>query len=220
MQLPTFYYRCQNDSDWSMSFISGKCEEVLECSAAVLMSNRLSIGKMILPQEDKFIRYYVENALIKKAPYQLIYHVITAKHNEKILFEQGLGIYNENGELTELTGFISDFTLYSKENTNIYSVPSINNCIKEVTKLAKSLKLTTNKFPIITEKETEIAIYFCQGLSMKEIGLKLDISNRTVESHLYRIKAKLGCYTKLQLRNLFLKTESGRNLIMLKYLTL
>jgi DNA-binding CsgD family transcriptional regulator len=108
-------------------------------------------------------------------------------------------------------------TLVAHHIMNVALLPSINDCIKEVTELAYQLNLSSTRKVLITKREAEVALYFCQGLSMKEIGLRLNLSHRTIESNLYRIKLKLGCYTGVQLRNLFLMTQSGRSLVIARY---
>jgi DNA-binding NarL/FixJ family response regulator len=43
----------------------------------------------------------------------------------------------------------------------------------------------------LTQREEEILRLIGQGLSNKEIGRRLDISNQTVKTHLHRVYAKL-----------------------------
>lgn len=45
--------------------------------------------------------------------------------------------------------------------------------------------------PVLSERETDVAKLFCEGLSYKEIGKRLNISPRTVESHRNNILSKL-----------------------------
>jgi DNA-binding NarL/FixJ family response regulator len=52
----------------------------------------------------------------------------------------------------------------------------------------------------LTAQELQIAEMAAQGLSNREIGQKLYLSHRTVESHLYRIFPKLGISSRAQLR--------------------
>ena len=49
-------------------------------------------------------------------------------------------------------------------------------------------------------QELQIAEMAATGLSNREIGQKLYLSHRTVESHLYRIFPKLGVTSRSQLR--------------------
>lgn len=64
----------------------------------------------------------------------------------------------------------------------------------------------------LSKRELDCIAYFLQGYSAKQIGEKLFLSSRTVESHLTRVRAKLDCKNKDELinalRNLQLHTFS------------
>jgi DNA-binding CsgD family transcriptional regulator len=51
----------------------------------------------------------------------------------------------------------------------------------------------------LTKREAECASHMLDGATAKQIGKLLDISHRTVESHLNQVKEKLRCSTKEQL---------------------
>jgi DNA-binding CsgD family transcriptional regulator len=59
----------------------------------------------------------------------------------------------------------------------------------------------TDKYKI-TERECEIILHAMQGMSNADIGDKLCISVRTVESHLYNIFMKTGVKNRVQLTHL------------------
>jgi len=51
----------------------------------------------------------------------------------------------------------------------------------------------------LTRREVEIASVVAEGLSAKQIAIRLCLSQRTVESHLERIREKLGVHTRSQI---------------------
>lgn len=57
----------------------------------------------------------------------------------------------------------------------------------------------------ITQRETDCISYLLKGLNNKEIALKLNISNRTVETHVNNLKDKFYCRNKLELTLLLSK---------------
>jgi len=54
----------------------------------------------------------------------------------------------------------------------------------------------------LTEREAEVALLLCGGMSYREVGARLFISERTVDSHAQRIFAKTGVNRKMGLRKL------------------
>jgi DNA-binding NarL/FixJ family response regulator len=58
----------------------------------------------------------------------------------------------------------------------------------------------------LTQREREVALLASQGLASREIGERLFVSRRTVESHLARVYDKLGIRSRYQLADL-LTTE-------------
>jgi DNA-binding NarL/FixJ family response regulator len=53
----------------------------------------------------------------------------------------------------------------------------------------------------LSPQELQIAQFAAEGLSNREIGERLYLSHRTVESHLYRLFPKLGVTSRAQLRD-------------------
>jgi len=60
----------------------------------------------------------------------------------------------------------------------------------------------------LSPQELQIAQLAAEGLSNREIGERLYLSHRTVESHLYRLFPKLGITSRAQLRDA-LENASG-----------
>jgi len=58
---------------------------------------------------------------------------------------------------------------------------------------------------LLTSHQREILRMFAEGLSAKEIGKKLDISSRTVESHKYQIMESLGAQSSAELIRLAIR---------------
>ena len=62
-----------------------------------------------------------------------------------------------------------------------------------------SIRRTPDARDQLTPQELQIAEMAATGLSNREIGQRLYLSHRTVESHLYRIFPKLGVSSRAQL---------------------
>jgi len=203
------FYRCENNRDWDMNYVNQTCESITECSVDDVLSRKFSFGKMIHPSDQDMVWETVQLALDGKSPYQLLYRIGTENEDEKFLFEQGHGIFSKVGKLTELTGFILDISNHIHGN-DVDSL--LECCAKELKKLVDGNDKIGVNSTQLSNREIEIIANICQGKTMKEVGLDLNISPRTVEMHLKNSKSKLKCRTQLELRKLFFTIESGRRL--------
>ncbi|MCK4608135.1 MAG: helix-turn-helix transcriptional regulator [Gammaproteobacteria bacterium] len=85
-----------------------------------------------------------------------------------------------------------------------------------LTDLQKKLALTrypmrhNGKITNLSAKEFNCLHYLARGYSQKEIGRTCGISDRTVESHLDKIKGKLNIYNKKELIELFYASRLAR----------
>lgn len=113
--LPGIAYRCLNDPQWTMEFISEGCLYLTGYSAEDLIYNRIvSYSELIHPEDRQQVWENVQNAVSKHLPFQIVYRLVAANGKIKTVWEQGLGIYNEAGELISLEGFVTDVTQLKK----------------------------------------------------------------------------------------------------------
>jgi len=109
--LPGMAYRCKNDPQWTMEFISEGCLPLTGYSSEELMFNRkLSYNDIIYPGDRQMVWDIIQEKLKDKRPYELTYRIITIKGEEKWVWEQGSGVFSESGEFLALEGFIADIT--------------------------------------------------------------------------------------------------------------
>jgi PAS domain S-box-containing protein len=109
--LPGMAYRCQNDENWTMEFISEGCQALTGYVPSDLIGNQvLSYGELIHPDDHRPTWEMVQQALEKHQPFQLVYRIQTATGQEKWVWEQGQGVFEENGDLVAIEGFITDIT--------------------------------------------------------------------------------------------------------------
>jgi PAS domain S-box-containing protein len=109
--IPGLVYRCRNDRDWTMEFVSEGCLELTGYRPDELVGNRVtSFGRLIhlVDQGDVYDR--VQEALAAKRPYQLTYRIVARDGQIKWVWEQGRGVFSPAGELLALEGLITDMT--------------------------------------------------------------------------------------------------------------
>ncbi len=109
--LPGMAYRCANDPQWTMEFISDGCLELTGYPPEDIVGNsEVSFGDLILEEDRQCIRDAVELGLAHRRPFQMVYRIRTASSGVKWVWEKGMGIFGDDGGLQALEGFISDIT--------------------------------------------------------------------------------------------------------------
>ncbi len=109
--LPGMVYRCKNDRDWTMEFVSAGCASLTGYHREALINNQaISYGELIHPDDRRMVWDEVQIALKEKRSFQLDYRIVTSEEKEKWVWEQGEGIMGPNGDLTAIEGFITDIT--------------------------------------------------------------------------------------------------------------
>ncbi|MBA4313670.1 MAG: hypothetical protein C0417_13685 [Chlorobiaceae bacterium] len=109
--LPGLVYRCKNDRNWTMEYLSDSCKALLGYEVEDFIEDkRLSYNDIIHPDDRERIWNEVQEAIGRKDKYELNYRVRTKDGVEKSVWEKGTGIYSPDGELIALEGFIQDIT--------------------------------------------------------------------------------------------------------------
>lgn len=109
--LPGIAYRCANDKNWTMEYLSEGCYELTGYKAEELIGNRVVPYNSLIFLEDQLkVWKSVQNAILKKQPYIIEYRIKSKSNEEKWVWEKGCCIYGARGEALALEGFISDIT--------------------------------------------------------------------------------------------------------------
>lgn len=108
--LPGFVYRCANDENRSMYFISEGCYEITGYSTDEFLSGKISFGEIIQPPYKETLHLRRNQSLSEKKLFEDYYPIITKDGKNKWIWERGSGVFSETGELLFIEGFIQDFT--------------------------------------------------------------------------------------------------------------
>ena len=109
--LPGAAYRCRNDEEWTMEFISQGCLELTGYAPEDFLDNRAtSLERMTVPEDRAVVRTEVEAALAEGRPFELSYRLKVRDGRIRWVWERGLGIRNAAGEVQTIEGFIIDTT--------------------------------------------------------------------------------------------------------------
>lgn len=103
-------YRCNNDRDWTLEFISSGILELSGYTPESFLSGKYTIGGTLIYEGDRDrVWDEVQLAIDKKRPFWLEYRIVTTEGVLKWVLERGKGIFR-NGELLALEGFMTDVT--------------------------------------------------------------------------------------------------------------
>ncbi len=116
--LPGMVYRCRNDPEWTMEFVSNGCTDLTGYQPEDLIGNRtVSYASLIVPEDRQRVYDWVQQGIDHLQPFQLEYRISDRAGRVRGVWEQGRGIFNNEGELIALEGYISDNTkrLFAEE---------------------------------------------------------------------------------------------------------
>ena len=109
--LPGMAYRCANDPDWTMTFMSEGCLELTGYQPESLIHNQeRSFSDLILPAYRKMLWEEWQRILGVKKAFRFEYEIQTATREKKWVLEIGRGVYADDGSVEALEGIIIDIT--------------------------------------------------------------------------------------------------------------
>jgi PAS domain S-box-containing protein len=104
-------YRCRNDKDWTMEFVSEGCEELTGYSSEdLVMNRRISFNSLIHPDDQHRVWDACQASLAARRPCSNEYRITTRTGEEKWVWDQAQGIYGNDGNLEAIEGLITDTT--------------------------------------------------------------------------------------------------------------
>jgi len=107
--LPGFVYRCRNDRDWTMTYISSGCRDLTGYAPEDFLENqKVAFNDIIHPDYREQVWLKWQSALDKKQAYEDEYPIVAKSGETHWVWERGLGIYSDDGRLLFLEGFITD----------------------------------------------------------------------------------------------------------------
>jgi PAS domain S-box-containing protein len=108
--LPGQAYRCRNAPDWPLSFVSQGALALTGYTPDRLIAGEPAYGDLIHPGDRGMVWDEVQRALGERRQFQLTYRLRTAGGEEKWAWEQGCGVYDADGSLRSIEGFVADVT--------------------------------------------------------------------------------------------------------------
>lgn len=111
--LPGMAYRhhIESEDHWPMDYISDGCVELTGYRDLCGPGKETAFfNKVVHPEDRQELRRIIKAALARREPFRLTYRIITADGAVKWVWEQGVGIYSDTGEIVQVEGFVTDIT--------------------------------------------------------------------------------------------------------------
>ncbi|WP_299027889.1 HD domain-containing phosphohydrolase [uncultured Thermanaerothrix sp.] len=129
--LPGAAYRCRNDPQWKMEFISQGCYTLTGYPPEDFINNRKrSFADIILPEDRQQVWEQVQEAVEEHRPYQLVYRIRNADGRVRWVWEQGRGIFDASGRLQALEGYISDITDLKQREEELEVITNLSHALR------------------------------------------------------------------------------------------
>ena len=101
-------YRCKNDKNWSMEFVSSGCFNLTGYSSEAIISGKPHYNDLIVEEDRDRVWQEVQQALEKKQSFNLSYRICNSKNEIIWISEKGKGVFDESDQLLALEGFMAD----------------------------------------------------------------------------------------------------------------
>ncbi|MFW5947523.1 MAG: PAS domain-containing protein [Gemmatimonadota bacterium] len=102
-------YQCRNDQHWTMEFVSTGARELTGYAPEALIHNAgAAFAELIHADDRAAVRAAVDGGLAADGHFEIEYRIRTADGATKWVRERGHAVYDTDGELIGLEGFILD----------------------------------------------------------------------------------------------------------------
>ncbi|MEW6120609.1 MAG: EAL domain-containing protein [Pseudomonadota bacterium] len=113
-------YRCANDPQWSMIYLSGNVEELFGYPREAFFGRApVTLGGLIHPEDAPGVWSDVQQALDARRDFDLTYRLRGRDGEERWMVERGRGVYAADGSLRYLEGHISDASALVRANETL-----------------------------------------------------------------------------------------------------
>ena len=110
-RLPAMIYRCADDAQWTMEFVSAGAEELTGYRPEELVGNaRLAYADLVVPWHCEGVCRDIRAAVDRHNAWTTSYPIVTASGERKWVWERGVAVLDENGGVRALEGLIIDMT--------------------------------------------------------------------------------------------------------------
>ncbi|WP_083853541.1 diguanylate cyclase domain-containing protein [Synechococcus sp. PCC 6312] len=110
--LPGHVFRCANDPDWTIQYLSDNIEQTVGYPAADFINNcRRTFASIIHPDDQQYVYDTIQEIFKRQNHYGVEYRVIRADGQVRWFYESGQAIHNAAGEAQYIDGISIEITV-------------------------------------------------------------------------------------------------------------
>jgi len=104
-------YRCRDDADWTMEFVSEGCTRLTGYSPEdLLLNGRVSYEELTHPDDRQRVREAINAAVAKGGRFQVEYRIQHADGHVRWVWEHGVGVRDSSGSIKAIEGIVEDIS--------------------------------------------------------------------------------------------------------------
>jgi PAS domain S-box-containing protein len=108
--VPGIVYRCRNDRDWTMEFVSEGCRVLLGLAPQDLVGGSTTYNELIHPDDREMVWQAVQRDFAADRPFELEYRVRHADGSYRWVWDRAHAIRVDAGKVEAMEGFVLDIT--------------------------------------------------------------------------------------------------------------
>jgi PAS domain S-box-containing protein len=124
-RLNGFFYRCQNDADYTMLFMTEGIEALTGYPVNDFLNNRVRTFTSIMdPQDSAAVDAAVGAGVEKRAKWEIDYRLVKRDGHPLWIHESGAGVFDDNNQLLFLEGVCIDISPQKKQEEKLEQLVS------------------------------------------------------------------------------------------------
>lgn len=117
-------FRCKNNRNFDMDFISRGCLEITGYPLETFRKENLAFGKLILEEDREHVWESIQRAVEQNKQYNIEYRIQHKDGSIRYVWVKGKPVFNDQNEVDMLEGFITDITPLKETLLNLHQSES------------------------------------------------------------------------------------------------
>ncbi len=168
--IPGVIYRCLNDADWTMEYISAGIRDLSGYDSTDFIHNNVrSYASIIYPDDREKVVLTIQQAVRKRLPFSLEYRIVDRGGQTRWVYEKGQGIFDERRQLQWLDGAIFDITALKELEERLRSLSLIDD-LTELHNRRSFFMLADHEIKAAKRRKGLLALFFIDLDNLKRIN--------------------------------------------------